>query len=150
MRVPLLYWIGRLNRRFGWRGSRLHVRAYRMLRGRLVGSMQGRPIVLLTTTGRVSGRPRTSPITVLRDRDGYLAVASYAPQWRRNLEANPHALVYDRGREVAVVASTCDDPMARERFRAFYPALTSIESLAAEEGRVVPLLRLAVAGPRRP
>lgn len=141
MTDPLLYWIGKLNRRTGWYGSRLHVRLYRLLQGRLVGSLRGRPIVLLTTSGRRSGKPRTAPITVRREPAGYLAIASYAPQWQRNLEANPRAVIEDRGHEIAVEATIVHDPQERERFRGFYPALTTIEAIAESENRSVPLIR---------
>lgn len=141
MTDPVLYWIGKLNRRTGWYMSRLHIRLYRLLRGRLVGSLRGRPIVLLTTTGRRSGKPRTTPITVLREATGYLAIASYAPHWVRNLDSNPRAIIEDRRHKMIVEATVVHDPHDRESFRDFYPALTPIEAIAVAENRSVPLIR---------
>lgn len=128
---PVTYWIGRLNRRLGWRWSRIHVHLYRLLGGRLVGRWHGRPIVLLTTTGRTSGLPRTTPITAMRIQGGYLAVASYRPQWFRNLLASPSAEIRDGSRRHRVHGRTADDDALREEFRSFYPALTLIEADAA-------------------
>jgi deazaflavin-dependent oxidoreductase (nitroreductase family) len=150
VRRPLVFWVGHVNPWSGWRGSRLHTLVYRALRGRLVGSMQGHRIVLLTTTGRRSGKPRTTPITVLVEPRGYLAIASYRPAWLANLRAEPSAEILDRGRRTRVLGTVCDDPEARERFRAFYPALTSIEEKAQAEGRTVPLLRFSPADGRVP
>ncbi|MCC7078426.1 MAG: nitroreductase family deazaflavin-dependent oxidoreductase [Acidimicrobiia bacterium] len=140
---PLLFWIGVLNRRTGWSGSKLHIWLYRRLRGRLVGSLRGRPIVLLTTTGRRTGQLRTAPITVLRDGDDYLAIASYAPQWARNLGADPTAVIEDRGATQRVTARISADIHDRERFREFYPALGGIEEIARKEQRPVPLFRFS-------
>ena len=143
---PLVYRIGRLNRRWGWWGSKIHVLVYRVFRGRFVGALGGRPIVLLTTTGRSSGLERTTPITVMRDGPGYLAVASYGPQWQRNLESDPVAVIQDRGRTVRVLASVSQANADREGFRHFYPALKEIELVAAAEGRTVPLFRFTPIG----
>ena len=55
-------------------------------------------LVLLTTVGRRSGQPRTSPLMFHRDGDRILLIASNAgapenPQWYENLLADPAATV---------------------------------------------------------
>jgi deazaflavin-dependent oxidoreductase (nitroreductase family) len=55
---------------------------------------RGSKILLLTTRGRSSGEPRTTPLIYEEDGDRYVIVASKggAPQhpgWYRNLEKNP-------------------------------------------------------------
>jgi len=55
-------------------------------------------MLLLTTTGRKSGEPRTTPLSYLRDGDDCIIVASNNgadrhPAWWRNLEASPKAQV---------------------------------------------------------
>jgi hypothetical protein len=37
--------------------SRIHARAYRISGGRILDSLAGMPVLLLTTTGRESGKP---------------------------------------------------------------------------------------------
>ncbi|HEX2804962.1 MAG TPA: nitroreductase family deazaflavin-dependent oxidoreductase [Kineosporiaceae bacterium] len=67
--------------------------------GKVGGPFQGAPLLLLTTTGRRSGSPRTSPIMYLDDGTGrWLVFASKAgadtdPDWFRNLEADPEVTV---------------------------------------------------------
>ncbi len=61
-------------------------------------SMGDRPLLLLTTVGRRSGKPRTSPMMFVRDGDRHLVIASNAgapsdPQWYRNLLADPSVTV---------------------------------------------------------
>ncbi len=73
------------------------VQVYRLSKGRMGGRMGGRPVLLLTTTGRKSGRPRTIPISYLVDgRDYVLAASAFAvlgraPGWYLNLKSQPRA-----------------------------------------------------------
>lgn len=77
--------------------SKSHTFWYRLLGG---GGLTGRwgkaPILLLTTTGRKSGKPRTAPLIFTRDGDTLVVIASNGgddrdPYWWRNLQANPEA-----------------------------------------------------------
>ncbi len=72
-----------------------HVRRYRETDGQ-VGHIwkEGSTILLLTTTGRKSGRPRTTPLIYAEDGDRYVIVASKGgapadPGWYENLAKNP-------------------------------------------------------------
>ena len=47
--------------------SRAHSGVYRATGGRLLGHVAGMPVLLLTTTGRWSGKPRTAALTYFRD-----------------------------------------------------------------------------------
>jgi len=68
---------------------------YRVSGGRIGGRFrQGAPVLLLTTIGRKSGRPRTAPLLYLEDGENVVVVASKGgmsqhPVWYLNLEANP-------------------------------------------------------------
>ena len=72
-----------------------HVRRYRETGG-AVGHdwKEGSTVLLLTTTGRRSGKPRTTPLIYARDGDRYVIVASKGgapehPGWYRNLNKDP-------------------------------------------------------------
>ena len=61
-------------------------------------SVGDRPLLLLTTRGRRSGEPRTSPVMYVRDGDRLMVIASNNgatedPQWYRNLIAEPDVTV---------------------------------------------------------
>jgi len=82
--------------------GRLNVPLYRASRGRLFGRIGRAPVLLLTTTGRRSGEPRTAPILYLKDGDRLVVIGSNAgnerpPAWALNLQANPDAEVRVRG-----------------------------------------------------
>ncbi len=57
--------------------SRIHARAYRISGGRILGSLVGMPVLLLTTTGRESGKPRTATLTYLRDGPDLVVIGSF-------------------------------------------------------------------------
>ena len=72
-----------------------HVDRYRETGGE-VGHIwkEGSTILLLTTTGRTSGEPRTTPLIYATDDDRYVIVASQGgapknPGWYRNLVKTP-------------------------------------------------------------
>lgn len=71
-------------------------------RGRLGNSFLGRPLLLLTTTGRKSGLPRTQPVFYLEDGERLLMVASNGghtedPLWLQNARVHPDVDVSIRG-----------------------------------------------------
>jgi deazaflavin-dependent oxidoreductase (nitroreductase family) len=67
--------------------------------GRLGGRFFGSQILLLTTTGRKTGRPRTWPLTYFSERDRLVVLAANGGQpnnpacWYLNLRANPRVSV---------------------------------------------------------
>jgi deazaflavin-dependent oxidoreductase (nitroreductase family) len=88
-----------------------HIRAYRESGGEVGYLWNGVPTLLLTTTGRRTGRERTSALIFARAGDDYLIVASKGgmpshPMWYLNLQANPQAKIQVKADELAVVAHT--------------------------------------------
>ena len=78
-------------------------------RGRVLGSVAGMPVLLLTTTGRRSGKARTTPLTFFRDGTGLVVIASNGgadrpPDWSLNLQDTPRAVVEIGTDKVAVTA----------------------------------------------
>jgi len=72
-----------------------HVRRYRETGGE-VGHVwkEGSTVLLLTTTGRKTGEPRTTPLIYAQDGNRYVIVASKGgapddPGWYRNLDKSP-------------------------------------------------------------
>ena len=77
--------------------TRLHPIAYRLTGGRgPIGRVLGLEMVVLTTTGRRSGRPRAAPLFALRDGTTFLLVGTHGgeerlPDWVANLRVQPSA-----------------------------------------------------------
>jgi deazaflavin-dependent oxidoreductase (nitroreductase family) len=92
-------------------GGALHRFLYRASGGRIGGRLWGLRVVLLTTTGRRTGKRRTVPLCSLRDGDDVVVIGSYGgldrpPAWSLNLEADPNAELEDGHERRSVVART--------------------------------------------
>src|SRR5580700_344389 len=90
-----------------------HVRVYRETGGQRGYEWRGATILLLTTEGRSSGEPRTTPLIHRTDGDRWVVVASKGgspanPSWFENLRANPDAEIQVKGETVPVRAATAE------------------------------------------
>jgi len=88
-----------------------HVRVYRETEGERGYHWRGTTILLLTTEGRTSGEPRTTPLIYRTDGDRWVVVASKGgapehPGWYQNLLANPEATIEVKAEEILVRATT--------------------------------------------
>ena len=74
----------------------VHRTIFTATNGKLMGKFYGMPVVMLTTTGRKSGQPRTHMLTSpVREGDKVVLVASKGgdpkhPMWFLNLRDNPN------------------------------------------------------------
>jgi F420H(2)-dependent quinone reductase len=97
----------------------LHRGAYRATGGRVGGKVWGLSILLLTTTGRRTGKQRTTPLCFLPDGADLVVVASnggmdWFPAWWLNLVAEPRASVQvGRERRAVVARAAAPDERAR-------------------------------------
>jgi deazaflavin-dependent oxidoreductase (nitroreductase family) len=92
---------------------RLLVWLYRRSGGTVAGKMFGVPLVLLTTTGRRSGRPWTVPLMYHPDGDHLVIVASNGgrdrpPAWWLNLRAAGRATVQLKKETFPVTAAEAE------------------------------------------
>jgi F420H(2)-dependent quinone reductase len=136
--------IGRLVTRVG---ARVHTRLYRWLGGAGVGRIGKAPILLLTTRGHRSGKPRTIPLLFLRDGDAFVVVASYGgapnhPAWYVNLLATPAVEIEVRGSRTEATARTANDE-ERERYWPQFVALYSkYDAYQEKTDRTIPVVVL--------
>jgi F420H(2)-dependent quinone reductase len=102
--------------------GKLNVPIYRMTRGRLMGKIGRAPVLLLTSIGRRTGQPRTSPVLYLADGDRVVVIGSnagnvHAPAWSHNLKANPDAEIEIRNDRRAVRARVAEGEERAELWR---------------------------------
>jgi deazaflavin-dependent oxidoreductase (nitroreductase family) len=126
-----------------------HVRVYRETAGERGYHWHGTTILLLTTEGRKSGQPRTTPLIHRTDRDRWIVVASKGgspqnPGWYENLKANPEAAIQVKGETVPVRATAAE---GEERSRLWslmaevWPAYDEYQTWTDREIPVVVLSR---------
>jgi deazaflavin-dependent oxidoreductase (nitroreductase family) len=130
----------------------IHEGLYRISGGAIGGRLFRMPVLLLTTTGRNSGQPRTTPLTYFEFDGDVVLVASYGgddrhPQWYKNLSRNPEVTI-ERGRgKERVTARTA----SADEKQKWWPTITSTYSGYADyqkrTTREIPLVVLA-AGTR--
>src|SRR5512132_4350757 len=99
--------------------SKAHLAVHRLTRGRVLGSVAGMPVLLLTTTGRRSAKARTTPLTFFRDGTDLVVIASNGgadrpPAWSLNLHQTPRAVV-EIGTDKLVVTARAASEQERER-----------------------------------
>ena len=125
--------------------SRAHIWCYQRTNGRLGARLLWFPAALLTTTGRKTGRPRTTATLYLRDGDRVILPASFGgrsghPMWYRNLEQHPGMHLQIGGEHFDVIAR---DATAAERER-YWPELIELYPPYREyrraADRVIPLV----------
>jgi deazaflavin-dependent oxidoreductase (nitroreductase family) len=92
----------------------VHRAVFRASGGKLLNRGSGMPVLMLTTTGRKSGQPRTTMLTSpLQDRDAIMLVASKGgddrnPDWFLNLRDDPAVEVTMAGHTRAMTARVAD------------------------------------------
>ncbi|GAA4191584.1 nitroreductase family deazaflavin-dependent oxidoreductase [Streptosporangium oxazolinicum] len=124
-----------------------HVARYRATDGAEGHEWQGTTALLLTTTGRRSGEPRTTPLIYQRHGDDLLVVASKGgsdepPLWYLNLQENPEVEVQvlgDRFRARARTATPEEKPELWSIMTAAWPAYDEYTQKTSREIPVIVL-----------
>ena len=126
------------------------IREFRSNAGKVVGNFDGRPVLLLTTTGAKSGRTHTTPVMCLAEGDALYVFASMAgaptsPAWYHDLLAHPGVAV-EVGTERFEAQATAVDRAERDRLYAKQAALYSnFAEYEEKTTRVIPVVRLTRA-----
>ena len=107
--------------------GRVHRAVYRATGGRVGGRVWGLSILLLATTGRRTGKVRTTPLCFYPDGENLVVVASnggleWFPSWWLNLLEHPQATVRV-GRTTRPVVARAAGPDERARL---WTAITAI------------------------
>lgn len=91
-------------------GTGLHEGIFKLTNGRVANRFYGMPVVMLTTTGRKSGKARTTMLTSPVQVDGSVVlVASYGgddrnPTWFLNLRDDPDVEIVMKGKRQKMTA----------------------------------------------
>jgi deazaflavin-dependent oxidoreductase (nitroreductase family) len=121
----------------------------RLTRGRFVAfGLPGLPSLLITTTGRRSGEPRSNPLLYAPDGEAFVVIGSnwgqqHHPAWTANLLANPEATVTVDGQQIPVRARLVSGPeraRLRELLLGIWPGYGGYERRSG--GRDLRLFRL--------
>lgn len=115
--------------------------------GRIGGRVVGMPVLMLTTKGRKSGQPRTSPLTYLEDGESLVVMASCLgqekhPAWYLNLVADPHVDVEIRGTIRSMMARTAEGDERSRLWQAACSANSDYQEYQERTAREIPVVVL--------
>jgi deazaflavin-dependent oxidoreductase (nitroreductase family) len=127
--------------------GRVHAWLWKLCGGRLDNAFGKLPLMMLTTTGRKTGRCRTTPVLYLQDETSLIVVASFGgndmhPAWYLNLEKCPDAEVIVKGEHRKVLARK----LSPEEKKIIWPRLVQLypqfENYQQQTRREIPLMSL--------
>ncbi len=128
--------------------GRSHRAVYRLTGGRLLGRVAGMPVLLLTTTGRRSGRARTTPLTYFEVGEDIVVVASNggedtAPAWWLNLCVHAEAAITVGTDTHPVTARAATDEEHERLWPMIIAAHPGYAAYASRTSRPIPVMVLS-------
>ena len=125
-----------------------HVRQYRATDGKVGHLWNGATALLLTTMGRKSGEPRTTPLIYGQDGENYLVVASKGgapshPAWYLNLQDNPEAKIQVLDKVMPVTARTAEGAERERLWQIMTEVWPNYDQYAERTSRLIPLVVLS-------
>lgn len=118
---------------------------FRANNGKLSGPMEGAPVLLLTTTGRNSGKTHTTPVGFI-DAGGRLAVAAanggmdQHPDWYRNIENDSQVTIEVPGASIASVATVTTGAERLRLLEQLSESLPGMAEHASATAREIPVV----------
>ncbi|NUO99239.1 MAG: nitroreductase family deazaflavin-dependent oxidoreductase [Nonomuraea sp.] len=124
-----------------------HVQRYQATDGAEGHDWNNTTVLLLTTKGRNSGKPYTTPLIYQRHGDAFLVVASHGgdpehPQWYKNLVAHPEVEVQVKGDRFQARARTASDEEKPEMWRTMAKTWPDYDNYQQKTDRQIPVVVL--------
>ncbi|MDA8371552.1 MAG: nitroreductase family deazaflavin-dependent oxidoreductase [Nocardiopsaceae bacterium] len=128
-----------------------HVERYQATDGEEGHDWRGTTTLILTTTGRRSGRPRSTPLIYQRDGKDYVVVASKGgapddPLWYKNLSATPEVGVQVKGDRFSARARTATEAEKTRLWPLMASAWPEYDAYQAATDRSIPVVVLERLG----
>ena len=128
-----------------------HVRRYLQTDGAEGHDWQGTTVLILTTTGRRSGEPRSTPLIYGKRGEDHVVVASKGgaeehPAWYLNLSEQPEVTVQVRGDRFNARARTATAEEKPELWRMMIDRWPAYEEYQRKTGREIPVVVLERKG----
>jgi deazaflavin-dependent oxidoreductase (nitroreductase family) len=125
-----------------------HVRVYRETGGERGYDWRGTTILLLSSEGRRSGEPRTTPLIHRTEGDRWVVVASKGgapanPGWFENLKANPEASIEVKDEQVPVRATVAEGEERDRLWSLMTEVWPAYDDYQAKTDRQIPVVILS-------
>ncbi len=125
----------------------IYVFLYRLTGGKFGGAMQGLHVLLLTTTGRKTGRKRITPLGYFERDGGYVITGSYVafgayPGWFYNLKSNPRAAIQVKDKQYKISAEIAGPDKRGQLWAQLIELAPTYANYAKRTSREIPLVIL--------
>ena len=111
------------------------------------GPLKGHPLLLMTSTGARSGKPRRAILTYSRDGDDYIVAGTASgsdvePAWVNNIRVNPTVEIELENRTFQARASVVDEGLRQVLWDRHVEVLPWFGEYPSKTERVIPVIRL--------
>ncbi len=125
--------------------SKINVFVYRLANGKLMGSLKGSPICLVTMRGRKTGRRITIPLIYVAHGENVVLIASQGgapkhPVWYHNLVADPEVEIQAGSVRRAMKVRQASDTEKAEVWPHAVAFYIEFDDYQAKTDRNIPLL----------
>lgn len=123
------------------------VSLYQRTHGKIGGTMQGLPVLLLTTTGRKTGKKHTTPLGYLEHEGQYVVIASNAgsnrhPAWFHNLTHTPQVTLQIRDQQFTALAKRADPNLRQQLWATLVARSPGYGAYEKRTAREIPMVLL--------
>ena len=120
---------------------------YNVSGGRIGGKMGKAPVLLLTTTGRKTGKQRTLPLIYIMDGSAYVITASAGgadkhPGWFFNIRSNPQATIQVKDAHIKVKAEVAGQEKKSELWARLVEVAPNFAGYEKRTSREIPMVIL--------
>lgn len=125
----------------------VYVFLYRLTGGKFGSHVQGLPVLLLTTTGRRTGKKRITPLGYLEHDGSYVVTATNAgsdahPAWFHNLTSHPQVALQIGGKQLTAIAEPADPTLRRQLWAEFVERAPGYGAYEKRTTREIPIVLL--------
>jgi deazaflavin-dependent oxidoreductase (nitroreductase family) len=123
------------------------IEEFRANDGRVGGHFEGKPLLLLHTTGAKSGEERVNPVAYTNDGDKLVVIASKGgapshPDWYHNIVAHAHVTVEVGTEKIEATASVMQEPERRRLYDKMIQVMPGFAEYEKKTTRSIPVIVL--------
>jgi deazaflavin-dependent oxidoreductase (nitroreductase family) len=123
------------------------IEEFRANDGRVGGHFEGKPLLLLHTTGAKSGEERVNPVAYTQDGDKLVVIASKGgapshPDWYHNIVAHPQVTVEVGTEKIEATASVAQEPERRRLYDKMIQVMPGFAEYEKKTTRSIPVIVL--------
>jgi deazaflavin-dependent oxidoreductase (nitroreductase family) len=123
------------------------IEEFRANDGKVGGNFDGKPLLLLHTTGAKSGEERVNPVAYTKDGDKLVVIASKGgapthPDWYHNIVAHPQVTVEVGTEKFEATASVAKEPDRRRLYDEMVKIMPGFADYEKKTTRSIPVIVL--------